>query len=210
MAFCTSMTMQRRRTHSAASCCSTPAISRPSSPLGRLGAALADDAAVEHHQDAVRQRADLVELDRDQQDRLAARRAWRSAAVDELDRADIDAARRLADEEHAGILLHLAREHDLLLVAAGESSRSSAGSRAGGCRISRSLAGIAADGVDVEERAASGIAARRDSRGWSSRSPRRRAPGRRGGGPPAHGRGRGRAARRGRRAGRRRSACRRA
>ena len=80
MAFCTSMTMKRRRIHSAASCRSTPAISRPSSPSRRLGAALADDAAVEHHQDAVGQRADLVELDRDEQHRLAARRAWRSAA----------------------------------------------------------------------------------------------------------------------------------
>ncbi len=41
-------------------------------------------------------------------------------AVDEFDGADIDAARRLADDQHVGSALHLARQHDLLLVAAGE------------------------------------------------------------------------------------------
>jgi hypothetical protein len=49
----------------------TPAIIRPSVAFCRPAATLADDAAVEHHQDAVGQRADLVELDRHQQDRLA-------------------------------------------------------------------------------------------------------------------------------------------
>ena len=39
--------------------------------LVRLGAALAHDAAGEHHQDAVGERADLVELDRDEQHGLA-------------------------------------------------------------------------------------------------------------------------------------------
>ena len=40
--------------------------------------------------------------------------------VDELDRADVDAAGRLADEQHLGVALHLAGDDDLLLVAAGE------------------------------------------------------------------------------------------
>ncbi len=88
--------------------------------FGRLRPALADDAAVAHDEDAVGERADLVELDGDEQDRLAAVAHGDELAVDELDRADIDAARRLADEEHGRIVLHLAREHDLLLVAAGE------------------------------------------------------------------------------------------
>ena len=39
--------------------------------VGLAGDALAGDAAVEHHDDAVGQRLDLVELDRDEQDRLA-------------------------------------------------------------------------------------------------------------------------------------------
>ena len=66
------------------------------------------------------ERADLVELDRDQQHRLAAVAHVDQPPVDELDGADIDAARRLADDQHARVLLHLARQHDLLLVAAGE------------------------------------------------------------------------------------------
>ena len=53
----------------------TPAISRPSSRSSASGAALAHDAPGEHHQDAVGERADLVELDRDQQHRPCPRRA---------------------------------------------------------------------------------------------------------------------------------------
>ena len=40
--------------------------------------------------------------------------------VDEFDGADIDAARRLADDQHLRIALDLAGHDDLLLVAAGE------------------------------------------------------------------------------------------
>src|ERR1700677_1768837 len=40
--------------------------------------------------------------------------------MDELDRADVDAARRLPHEYDGGISLDLAREYDLLLVAARE------------------------------------------------------------------------------------------
>jgi hypothetical protein len=43
--------------------------------------------------------------------------------VDEFDRADIDAARRLADQKRAGILFDLTRQNDLLLIAAGEIRR---------------------------------------------------------------------------------------
>ena len=42
------------------------------------------------------------------------------APVDELDRADVDAAGRLADQQQIRVVLHLARQHQLLLVAAGE------------------------------------------------------------------------------------------
>ena len=52
-----------------------------------------------------------------------ASRSARSCAVDELDRADVDAARRLADQQHPRRLADLAREHELLLVAAGEARR---------------------------------------------------------------------------------------
>ena len=41
-------------------------------------------------------------------------------AVDELDRADVEAARRLRGDQHPRVALDLAREDDLLLVAARE------------------------------------------------------------------------------------------
>ena len=98
-----------------------PAISRPSSRSSVSPAsALAGDAAVEHHDDPVGERLDLVELDRDEQDRLAAVAQRDDLLVDELDGADVDAAGRLADQQHLGVALHLAGDDDLLLVAAGE------------------------------------------------------------------------------------------
>ena len=43
--------------------------------------------------------------------------------MDELDRADVEPARRLRRDEHARVARHLAREDDLLLVAARERAR---------------------------------------------------------------------------------------
>src|SRR5262245_7447423 len=70
---------------------------------------LADQAAVEHHEDAVGERQDLVELDRDQQDRLAGGAHLQQAAVDELDGPDVDAARRLYDQQQSRVALDRAR-----------------------------------------------------------------------------------------------------
>ena len=84
------------------------------------GASLAGDAAAAQHDDAIGKREDLVEFDRDQEHRLAGVALGDDALVDEFDRADVDAARRLPDEQDFRIALDLAREHDLLLVAAGE------------------------------------------------------------------------------------------
>ena len=88
--------------------------------VGLAGDPLAGDAAVEHDDDPVRERLDLVELDRDEQDRLAAVAQRHDLVVDELDRPDVDAAGRLADQQHLRVALHLAGDDDLLLVAAGE------------------------------------------------------------------------------------------
>ena len=88
--------------------------------VGRLRPPLACDLAAAHGEDAVRQVHDLVEFDRDEEDADAGIAQRDEPAVDELDRADVDAARRLADEQHLGLAFDLAREHDLLLVAAGE------------------------------------------------------------------------------------------
>lgn len=60
---------------------------------------LADDGAGEHDEDAIGQRADLVQLDRDQQDALALVAQRDETLVNELDGADVDAARRLADQQ---------------------------------------------------------------------------------------------------------------
>jgi len=38
--------------------------------------------------------------------------------VDELDRADVEASRRLGCDQHLRVAVDLPREHDLLLVAA--------------------------------------------------------------------------------------------
>ena len=54
---------------------------------------------------------------------LAALAHFDDAAVDEFDGADIDAACRLADDENTRVLFHFPRQHDLLLVAAGEIRR---------------------------------------------------------------------------------------
>ena len=43
--------------------------------------------------------------------------------MDELDRADVEAARGLRGDEHLRVAVDLACEHDLLLVAAGEGAR---------------------------------------------------------------------------------------
>ena len=82
-----------------------------------------DESSAVHHRDAIGEREHLGELGRDEQDRLArvARRA--QLRVNELDRADVDAARRLRGEQHLKSRAHLARDHDLLLVAAGERAR---------------------------------------------------------------------------------------
>ena len=77
-----------------------PAIIRPSVRSSAAAAVdLADDAAGEHHQDAVGERQDLVELDRDHQHGAARVAALHQLAMDELDGADVDAARRLADQQ---------------------------------------------------------------------------------------------------------------
>ena len=140
----------------------------------RVGPALAGDAAAAHHQDAVGQREDLVELDRDQQDRLAGVAQRDEAAVDELDRADVDAARRLADEQHLRVALDLARQHDLLLVAAGEfGGLQPRRRRADVVALHLARRGRATIAAMIEERAVAEGAGRRDSRGSRSRRPRK-------------------------------------
>ena len=63
---------------------------------------------------------DLLELERDEQHAAALVALLDEPAVHELDRADVEAARRLRRDQHLRVAVDLAREHDLLLVAARE------------------------------------------------------------------------------------------
>ena len=133
--------------------------------------------------------------------RRSRRRGSHQLAMDELDGADVDAARRLADQQHLGLARHLARQHQLLLVAAGEARRAQAGHARTHVEALHQLGAMRADRRPLEQVVPAERRAARDSRG--SRSPTRGrpppCPG--AGGPPAHARGRGRASRRDRRDG---------
>src|SRR5207248_8003011 len=82
---------------------------------------LACDPSFVDDEDAVGQREDLVELERDEQDAGAPAPGLDEPAMDELDRSDVQATRRLCGEEHLRISRDLAADDDLLLIASRES-----------------------------------------------------------------------------------------
>ena len=88
--------------------------------LRHLARVLADDLALVDHEDPVREREDLVELERDEQDRAALVALGDEPPVEVLDRADVEAARRLRRDEHLRVAGDLPRGDELLLVAARE------------------------------------------------------------------------------------------
>src|ERR1044071_5442571 len=88
--------------------------------LGRGGRQLGDDLALVDHERAIAERAYLLELERDQQDRAALVALLDQASVHELDRADVEAARGLGGDQHLGVGGQLAGDDHLLLVAAGQ------------------------------------------------------------------------------------------
>ena len=90
----------------------------PSSSSEAVGRELAHDLALVDDEDAVGQRAHLLELQRDEQDAAARVALGDQAAVDELDRPDVEAARGLRGDEHARVAGDLAGDDALLLVAA--------------------------------------------------------------------------------------------
>ncbi len=79
-----------------------------SSPISSIDAAPAwsspDDLALVHDEDAIREGADLVEVLAQQQDRHALGRGLPKVRVHRLDRADVEAARRLRDDEDERIV----------------------------------------------------------------------------------------------------------
>ena len=92
----------------------------PSSSSVDVGPVLADDPPLVDDEDAVGEREDLLELERDEQDRAPLVALLDEPAVDELDRADVEAARGLGGQQDARVALDLAGDDDLLLVAARE------------------------------------------------------------------------------------------
>src|SRR5215218_5281510 len=85
---------------------------------GLLRVHLADDAAVVEDEQAVGKRSDLFEFRGDEQDGAALVAQLDQLAVDELDGADVHAARRLRDEQELRAQAELAADDELLLVAA--------------------------------------------------------------------------------------------
>ena len=79
--------------------------------------------AAVHHRHAIGRARGSRRGRPDEQHRLAGVARGAQLRVDELDRADVDAARRLRGEQHLKRAPHLARDDDLLLVAARERAR---------------------------------------------------------------------------------------
>ncbi len=133
-----------------------PAISRPSSStVARRRVELADDRALVHDRDPVGEREDLVEVLGDQQHADAVGGRLAQVRVHRLDRGDVEAARRRRGDEHARARRReLAREHDLLQVAAGELPRRQLRAAAADVVALDQLRGVLAD------RAAGGAAGR--------------------------------------------------
>src|SRR5215471_11484645 len=88
--------------------------------LGDGGRAERDDPALVHDGDTAGQGVDLVQFGRDDHHRDALVPLCNQAFVHELDRADIQAAGRLADDHQLDVPAHLPGDHDLLLVATGQ------------------------------------------------------------------------------------------
>ena len=78
--------------------------------LGRVRRELADDLALVDHEDPVGEREHLLELERHEQHRAALVALLDEAPVDVLDRADVEAARRLGGDQHPRVAGDLAGE----------------------------------------------------------------------------------------------------
>ena len=92
--------------------------------LGRVGAGdLGGDRALVQDEDPVGHREDLGQVARDEDDREAGRGELRDDPVDLDLGADVDAAGRLVEDQHARLGRQPLAEHDLLLVAARQRAR---------------------------------------------------------------------------------------
>ena len=78
------------------------------------------DLAIAHDEDAVAEADRLLESVGSQNDREALTGEGANEFVDLLLRADVEAARRVIEDEDSGLGVQPFRQNDLLLVAAGE------------------------------------------------------------------------------------------
>ena len=100
------------------------AISRPTSFLSAVRpSTVATIPPAVHDGDPVGQLEDLVELGRHEQDRRPVVAHRMRLPVDELDAADVEAARRLVEDEQLQLPIELARDDQLLLVPARQRAR---------------------------------------------------------------------------------------
>ena len=98
-----------------------PAIRRPTCERSIFALATGSlKPARVHHSDAIGEREDLVEIERDEQDRTSGVARFDETRLNDRRRADVDAARRLVGEDEARIVCEGASDDDLLLVAAGQ------------------------------------------------------------------------------------------
>ena len=120
---------------------SAPAISKP------MRAVVASRARKHRHETAAEQNADpvadgehLFELGRDIQNGRAALPDFENAIQDEARRPRVQSPGRLQGHEHPGRTVHFARDHDLLLVAAGQLSGGGARARRADIEVSNQAA----------------------------------------------------------------------
>src|SRR5918996_661253 len=88
--------------------------------VGHAGRELARDPAFVDDEDAIGERLDLLQLERDEEDAATGVALLDEATVHVLDGADVQPARGLRGDEDTGVAVDLTGEHDLLLVASGE------------------------------------------------------------------------------------------
>ena len=88
-----------RVAQAARSFCAPPVIASPSSSSLAVGGNSPTIAALEEDEDAIGEREDLLELERDEQDAATLVALLDETAMDEFDRPDVEAPRRLGRDQ---------------------------------------------------------------------------------------------------------------
>jgi len=112
---------------------------------------LADDSAFVKDEDAIGERQNLLQLERDEQDGFTFVSLLDEALVDEFDRTDVEPARRLSGDQQARVAVDLARQHDLLLVAARQRGAACLRSAAAHVELLQQLASPAEEAPGIEQ-----------------------------------------------------------